>query len=329
MIRKKVSLLRRRWINWKNNRRIARIVKPAFKASPFKLNPGADTQIHSLLCSRDFAQYILAMKSFLRFHENISIMVHDDGTLTKRQKKTLKKVFPGAVIIDKDYAERVMEERLRSYPYCRQFRAARIHMKQVFDFQEFCNRNKMIILDSDTLFFEYPKEVIDWIRAENRGILYVYEEKPYVASINNKAITQIEGSPFKFAQNLCGGFVCCYSDIFSLGLIESYCKYVFENCDMTAGRYYAQGIVALCVGMSGYRAKILSGKYQNPPDFSQDKHPLFRHYWHSLGLSGSYLSDAQKIAAFLAKEGTDTHRDKYSKLLKKEGRGEVQDNPLL
>ena len=293
-IKSKLLYFRKRYFLWKT-------IKPVFKYGPFNSNPNAGTEIHSLVCNKDFGYYVLAIKSFLRFYQNVSIIAHDDGSLTKKQKKILTKNIKGIIIVDKKYADEFMKKLLSNYPYCYKFRSARINMLQTFDCVAHCVNKKMILLDSDTIFIDYPEEIINWIECENQEILYVYEEDPYVPSINNRHITHIEDVPFKFVKHLCGGFVCCYSDIFSLDLIERYCKYVLENCDENIKMYFSQGIVALCVGMSHYKPIILSGRYQNRPNFSFTQNPIFRHYWGSAGLGDEYAYDAKKVISKIAK----------------------------
>ena len=36
-------------------------------------------EIHSLVCHRGAYNYILAIKSFLRFYNDVTVVVHDDG----------------------------------------------------------------------------------------------------------------------------------------------------------------------------------------------------------------------------------------------------------
>src|SRR5665647_3021275 len=43
-------------------------------------------ELHSLVCHRHAYNYILAIKSFLRFYIDVTVIVHDDGSLTKKDK---------------------------------------------------------------------------------------------------------------------------------------------------------------------------------------------------------------------------------------------------
>ncbi len=271
------------------------IWRTVYKHGSFHSNPDAGTEIHSIISKRDFANYLVAICSFLRFYQNITVVVHDDGTLTKKQRHMLAGIVKGIRIIGRQEADEFMKNRLSNYPYCRQFRSAKITMFQVFDFSAYAQKKKIVSLDSDTIFFDYPQEIIDWIEKENNEILHVYEKDPCVPCIKGKYITNIDGIPFKLAKNLCAGFVCCYSDIFQLDSIEKYCQFVLKNCDDNIKRYFAQGIMAMSVGSSAYATRPLSIKYQNPPEFSADQQPVFRHYWFSLGWPKEYLSEIRKV----------------------------------
>ena len=106
-----------------------------------------------------------------------------------------------------------MEEALRGYPHCRKFRKKQILTAQVFDFPSFAASKKIISLDSDILVFRYPEEVVGWIEEETGEILFAYEEKPRSPRIRKNNITTNVQTPFQFAPNLCGGFVCCCSSL--------------------------------------------------------------------------------------------------------------------
>ena len=266
---------------------------PLRQAPPVGCALASDTEIHSLVSHRHLEIYLLALRSFLRFYERVKVVAHDDGTLSRRDQEYLSQKIRNIRVIPRWEADRSMEETLRGYPHCRKFRNKQILTAQVFDFPAFAASKKIISLDSDILVFRYPQEVVGWIEGETGEILYAYEEKPRSPRIRKKNITASVKTPFQFAPNLCGGFVCCYADMFDLDLIERYCSYVIRNCHDRL--YRAQTITALCAQNSLYSPRPLPWTYQNLPHFKADPEPVLRHYFISLSHAEPYVRDAGRV----------------------------------
>jgi hypothetical protein len=157
-------------------------------------------------------------------------------------------------------------------------------------------KKKIVTLDSDTLFLEYPDEIIKWMAQINNEIFYTYDYAPVMPSINGIRLCCLEQVPFKFVGNLNGGFVGWYKEIFSLDLIESYCRFVVENCDKGINRLFVQGIYAMCIKRSNYSPKMLPFNYQNRPHFRNNA--AFRHYWYR-GKDKDYFEDVRKVLSEL------------------------------
>ena len=281
--------------------------EPVLKTSFLKCAPDSQVEVHSLVSHAHLFMYILSIKSFLRFYDNVSVVVHDDGTLDKVDTKQMAAQIRGIRIIKNSEASEKVNAILEKYPSCRKFRNARINQRQVFDFAIFAKTNKLVMLDSDTLFLKYPEEIASWMGSENQQILYAYEETPWGPLVEGKPVTDPSNAgktPFKFARNLCSGFVCYYKDMLDLELIEEYCTYVLKNCKEERDSFFAQAIVALCAGHSKYVPVLLPKSYQNPPYFIQD--PVFRHYWTSLSLKPRHVADAQKVISQLCQNRGDS-----------------------
>jgi hypothetical protein len=270
-----------------------------------KCNPKAETEIHSLVCNRHLRMYIFAIKSFLRFYSDVVVIVHDDGSLTKKDKNFLKKHIIGIKIKDYKYTNNFVGNILRKYPYCNQFREKRKVTMQIFDYSILA-KGKFIGMDSDILFLDFPNEIINWIKSKKKSLMYTYEEKPCAPKINLVSLLDIKNLPFKFSRNLCGGFFCGYKDVFNLDLIEPYCKYVIKNC--TSDLYRAQTITSLCFANSSYKKKILPLSYQNSDYFNSNV--VFKHYFnavsnfikkkedpYTIGVASpeAYLEDLRKV----------------------------------
>ncbi|MCR9200683.1 MAG: hypothetical protein NXI04_18765 [Planctomycetaceae bacterium] len=107
-----------------------------------------------------------ALKSFYSSTgKHYALCIHDDGTLTNDAKITLCEHFVQARIIPADVSKEVVLGELQDHPNCRKFRLTNQLSPKVFDFRHFLNAPRMLLLDSDVLFFSMPEELIN--RVEN------------------------------------------------------------------------------------------------------------------------------------------------------------------
>lgn len=286
---------RRLGTDWFFRRRTRFLSDPLQRLPPLACSSDGAAEIHSLVSHRHLEIYLLAIRSFLRFYDRVRVVVHDDGTLDDQDARLLQDRIRNVRILRRRESDRLVEEVLRGRPSCLRFRRKQILTAQVFDFPKFAATKKIVAMDSDILVLRHPSEIVRWIEGETDEILYAYEENPRSPRIRKKNITLDPGTPFRFAPHLCGGFVCTYSDIFDLDLIERYCSYVLANCHDRL--YRAQTIAALCAANSPYRVQPLPPTYQNLPHFRAEPEPVLRHYFLSLSRWKPYLRDARGVLA--------------------------------
>jgi|GEM_PF-2045534 len=124
----------------------------------------ANFSVHMVLCHRDVEMALWCLKSFSHFAEiSPPIMIHDDGTLTADDKKTLRRHLHHCTIVQKAEADARMHEILRDFPNCRRIRARPgFHCaRKLFDPPVYATGEVMLLLDSDILFFRRPSELLD------------------------------------------------------------------------------------------------------------------------------------------------------------------------
>ncbi|QCS50063.1 hypothetical protein FEK30_11825 [Picosynechococcus sp. PCC 11901] len=123
-------------------------------------------EIHVLTYANDWLNLIWTLKSFYHFSQRqYALCIHDDGTLTQQNIATLQYHFPNARIIDKKQADNKVLPLLSSYPRCLEFRKNNHLSPKVFDFGAYLESDRMLLLDSDILFFAAPTELLN--RIEN------------------------------------------------------------------------------------------------------------------------------------------------------------------
>ena len=246
-------------------------------------------EIHSLVCHRHVYNYILAIKSFLRFYNDVTIVVHDDGSLTKKDKDTIKKHIRNINIIDRGYADVKINKILDQYPNCRRYRDAFVNALQLFDYTLLCESNKIVSLDSDILFFKKPDTLIDWLR-DGKNIVYFWEEEPWGT---REFLAKINRDDCFVGVNI--GFMCFYKETMNLELIEQIMSEV-EIFDWQTG----QGVYTILLKKQEKHelSYFDPSQYQDWSRFRDGQ--TARHYFFSAGSSDIYLSDWKKIVRELS-----------------------------
>ncbi|MEQ1862044.1 MAG: hypothetical protein ABMA13_19165 [Chthoniobacteraceae bacterium] len=138
------------------------VIRPRILATP-PIPVGADTtcEIHALTSGDDWLNLMWALKSFLRASgRRYALCIHDDGTLGADASAHLLAAFPGARLIARSEADRRLADRLARYPRCAAFRASNKLAPKVFDFAACLESDRMMLLDSDILFFSKPDALL-------------------------------------------------------------------------------------------------------------------------------------------------------------------------
>ncbi|MEP0918335.1 hypothetical protein NC981_16015 [Leptolyngbya sp. DQ-M1] len=125
-------------------------------------------EIHVLTSSSDWLNLVWALKSFYQYSQRkYALCIHDDGTLTSEGISTLQQHFPDARLIHRISADEEVLKLLENHPRCLQFRKANQLSPKVFDFAAYLESDRMLLLDSDVLFFEEPTELLTRIEDPN------------------------------------------------------------------------------------------------------------------------------------------------------------------
>lgn len=291
--------------SWLNHRNITReyevklysAFKPILQTRPLECNPHAKTEIHTITGHYHLFMYITALKSLLRFYDNVAIVVHDaDGTLSDDDKNILQHHIGGIVIIDKMIADKQMKVILHSFPRCQKYRSHILNSLELLDNGLLANTEKIITMNSDVLFLKTPEELIHWIVNGKNEIIFVYEDAPCAQM---ELLNEIGCS---FPPHVTLALVCFYKEIINLPLIESILK---------KSRFARTHLWPL--GQCIFPA-LLSDKSEkyNIHSFNKEKwassgrfkeEDIFRHYWSSTAsLTETHFSDFDKILGELAQD---------------------------
>lgn len=123
--------------------------------------------VHTLTGSGDWLLCLWMLASWqITTGRSWEIVIHEDGTLSEREKSTIQTIFPKARLISPGEIASQMDSALRKHPACAKYRETHPLARKIFDIPVLAANEHLFILDSDVLFFQRPDELLRW--AENR-----------------------------------------------------------------------------------------------------------------------------------------------------------------
>ena len=118
-------------------------------------------EIHVLTSADDWLNLLWALRTFQRSAgKNYALCIHDDGTLDAKATTHLRAAFPAVRIIPRAESDMRAAEILAPFPRCKNLRATNTLSLKVLDFPAFLEADRMILLDSDILFFDKPTALL-------------------------------------------------------------------------------------------------------------------------------------------------------------------------
>ena len=161
------------------------------KSAPVR---GADTQhceIHVLTSAQDYLNLMWALKSFYCYSgRDYALAIHDDGSLTDEIRVALRQHFPDARLIEHEAAKEQARERLKNHPRCLEFRLTNHLSPKLFDFPAHLQSERMLLLDSDVLFFREPTELLKRIENPNYRLNTVNRDVSDAATVSAQVVRE-------------------------------------------------------------------------------------------------------------------------------------------
>lgn len=131
---------------------------------PFWSDAPMSVPVHVLTGEKDWQLCAWMLASFIHHTEHTwKIVIHDDGTLTDIIRSELSALFKNARIISRKQADAELDNVLKPLPFCYEYRGMHPLALKIFDMPYFCEAPRFIMLDSDVLFFNHPREIMDWV----------------------------------------------------------------------------------------------------------------------------------------------------------------------
>jgi lipopolysaccharide biosynthesis glycosyltransferase len=193
--------------------------------APIETHPHAAVRIHSIVPARNVHAFLLAAKSYLMHDADIAIYVHDDGTLRDSDHTLIRRHLPGVVILGRAEMDARFTKAMND-PFLSQVRGSYTSYLKLFDPTFLSEGQRIILLDTDTLFVKRPEAVIAWARAggaawyhsapkgnmkrSTQQAVPVPPEKLHIQTLIMRdldAINETLGSRYRIEQGFCAGFV--------------------------------------------------------------------------------------------------------------------------
>lgn len=137
-----------------------------------------DPTVHMLVSSRTWDAGLLAAVSW-EYHtgRRWRFFIHEDGTVEEEARKRIRRVLPDVRLVPRDESDKKLRTVLRDHPHCLAQRNRHNLFLKFSDFAAFAPGKRLIVLDSDVIFFRPPTEILEWVDRGNDTCHYNEDTK--------------------------------------------------------------------------------------------------------------------------------------------------------
>jgi hypothetical protein len=249
------------------------VVRPRILNSP----PIAETsdrrfEIHVLTSRHDWLNLIWSLKSFYAASgRRYALCIHEDGTLDPFALSSLQQHFPTARIIRRHEADRRLAQELEGFPRSSQFRKANLLSLKVFDFIAFLQADRMVLFDSDLLFFDAPTAYLSRLEDGNYRLNAFNADCESAYTVDAEAVRV--GLGFELLPRVNSGFGIIHRDSMRLEWIEEF----LSVPGLAEGHFWRIEQTLYALGGSRHGAELLPPEYDVRLEAGIPPR-IFRHY---------------------------------------------------
>jgi hypothetical protein len=152
-------------------------------------------EIHMMCGTNHVNMGIWASWSLLRFLPGASLILHSDGSLRDEHLESWRRVIPNLTLITKEESDLRARQVLKDkFPLLSEWRARQFYSVKFIDFHLHGTSDRIVVLDSDVLCFDKPKELIEGLNALESPLLWHIDDKSYYLAPTKvlKACTNVE-----------------------------------------------------------------------------------------------------------------------------------------
>ena len=274
-------------LRYRNRALLRAMHERVLQTTALACNPAAAIEVHTLTAHHHLTMYLTAIKSLLRYHPDVAVVVHDDGSLTDQDQLHLGQHVPGIRIIARADADAQMGETLAPYPRSRELRARVVNALELFDNILLARTERLVTMNSDVLFLSAPDEFAAWLNHDDGSIAGVYEERP----AKQDEFLRTRGCPFP--PHVTTALSCLHRDVHDLPFVEETLAQAVPDW------YTAQNVYPLLFHRQartvGRPVRFFDQQaYQSSGVFPEGA--VFRHYWTSTGwFTELQTHDSQRV----------------------------------
>jgi hypothetical protein len=178
---------------------VGTLVRQLLAAGPALFTNQNDVEVHTLVSAAHLPLYLFAAKSLALHWPEVMPVVHDDGTLTQRDRARLARHVPQLRIIARAEADERVEPLLADFPQLAAVRRGNVRILQIVDYFLLAGSRSVVSMDSDVVFLSRPDALTHWARStagqrpvflyspeegwEPRGVHWIPEQLPGVAYV--------------------------------------------------------------------------------------------------------------------------------------------------
>jgi hypothetical protein len=242
--------------------------------------------VHVLTGANDWRLAAWMLASWFHFSERAwRIVIHDDGTLPEEGCELLRRLFPEVRFIPRVQADAAMAKVLKSFPFCHEYRQMHPLALKIFDVPHFTEGENFLLLDSDVLFFNYPREIVDWALA---GTAECWFNEDVEDSTLITAAEVREEFGFRLWQRVNSGLCLVHKPAIDLDFLDT----ALGQTSILRGKVWRieQTLFALCAsrfgkgGLLPKQYEVSLGKRMNPDAIARHYVGAVRNRFHAEGL---------------------------------------------
>jgi hypothetical protein len=252
---------------------LCRKLPDLIKGVPAQTYPPCAVSVHMLLSRESLVMGLWAARSFQHFTGRCWKMVfHDDGSLGDADAALLERHFPLGRVWRRADADRQVEAGLAGYPGCLENRRRQIMFLKLFDPYFGGAGDRFILLDSDVLFFQTPKEILEWAESDAPGFGF-NSDVHNAYSVETDKLESHFGVPLW--KNVNAGLALVPRAGISLETVESYLQEF--SSQSVHDLWLEQTAYALLASKYG-RGELLPSSYEISFNPKRGAHCVARHY---------------------------------------------------
>ena len=201
-----------------------------------------DAEVHMLVGKYHLYAAVAALKSFF-LHSGLAprvgVTFHFDPSMRPRHERLLRRHFPGADCLYFGKRDARLDTILNDRPFCRGLYDNHPLAPKLFRVPALCRSNRVILLDTDTLFYRRPDAIVDWVVGGSDTPMYL-DEKPGVAphralQLAYEALSQQMGFNCEQFCYFNSGLLLFQPERIDYDLIERFLKFQAEQPNIHTG----------------------------------------------------------------------------------------------